>query len=206
MRLRELYFAITTLALAGVFRVIIKNLYDLTGGAEGKILPSAIFDGNPTKIYWLTLAIAIATIVVSEVFQRSRIRFAITSIRNDEIVAKSSGINIFKYLLFVFVVTSAIQGIVGGAYAQQYGFVSPEGSFSSHFLLLSIAMCLIGGIYSTIGPIVGAIILGVIAEYLKMQFPYGHLIIYGVIIVLVVLLMPKGIAGTIGELLKRRRE
>jgi len=204
LRLRGIYFAITTLALAGVFMVAIKNLSNLTGGAEGKILPFAIFKGDPIKIYWLTLAIAIITIIISEIFQKTKIYFAITSIRDDEIVAKSSGIDIFKYLVFVFVTTSAIQGIIGGAYVQQYGFVSPESTFSAHFLLLPIAMCLAGGLYSTIGSVIGAVILGIIAEYLKMQFPYGHLIIYGVIIVLVVLLMPRGIAGTIKDLLKRR--
>jgi len=206
LRLREIYFAIVTLALAGVFMVIIKNLSNLTGGAEGTILPSAIFNGNPIKIYWLTLVIAIITIIISELFQKTKIYFAITSIRNDEIVAKSSGIDIFKYLVFVFVVTSALQGIIGGAYAQQYGFVSPESTFSIHFLLLPIAMCLAGGLYSTIGSVVGAVLLGIIAEYLKMQFPYGHLIIYGVIIVLVVLLMPRGITGTIKDILKERKQ
>jgi len=205
LRLRGIYFAITTLALSGVFMVIIKNLSNITGGAEGTILPSAIFNGNPIKIYWLTLVIAIITIIVSELFQKTKIYFAITSTRNDEIVAKSSGIDIFRYLVFVFVITSAIQGIIGGAYAQQYGFVSPESTFSTHFLLLPIAMCLAGGLYSTIGSVVGAVLLGIIAEYLKMQFPYGHLIIYGVIIVLVVLLMPRGIAGTIKDILKKRR-
>ncbi|PKP57733.1 branched-chain amino acid ABC transporter permease [Candidatus Atribacteria bacterium HGW-Atribacteria-1] len=205
LRLRGIYFAITTLALSGVFMVIIKNLSNITGGAEGTILPSAIFNGNPIKIYWLTLVIAIITIIGSELFQKTKIYFAITSTRNDEIVAKSSGIDIFRYLVFVFVITSAIQGIIGGAYAQQYGFVSPESTFSTHFLLLPIAMCLAGGLYSTIGSVVGAVLLGIIAEYLKMQFPYGHLIIYGVIIVLVVLLMPRGIAGTIKDILKKRR-
>ncbi|RKX52301.1 MAG: branched-chain amino acid ABC transporter permease [Thermotoga sp.] len=195
LRLRGIYFAITTLALAGVFTVIARNLHDFTGGPEGKILPTTIFDGNPTYIYWLTFSIALGTILVSELFQRTKIRFAITAMRNDEITAQSSGIDIFKYLLFVFVITSAIQGIVGGAYAQQYGFVSPESTFSSNFLLLPIAMCLTGGIYSTLGPIIGSIILGILSEYLKLRFPYGHLLIYGIIIVVIVLLMPRGILG-----------
>lgn len=205
LRLREIYFAITTLALAGVFTVIARNLHDLTGGPEGKILPSAIFNGDPTKIYWMMFFIALGTILVSEIFQRTRVRFAITAIRNDEITARSSGIDIFKYLLFVFVVTSAIQGVVGGAYAQEYGFISPESAFANSFLLLPIAMCLAGGIYSTLGPVIGSIILGVLSEYLKLLFPYGHLIIYGVIIVALVLFMPHGILGMLKKVLKRTR-
>ena len=202
LRLREIYFAITTLALAGVFTVVARNLHDFTGGPEGKILPNAIFDGDPAYIYWMTLLIAIGTIILSELFQRTKIRFAITAIRNDEITAQSSGVDIFRYLLFVFVITSGIQGIVGGSYAQQYGFVSPESTFSTNFLLLPIAMCLTGGIYSTLGPIIGSIILGVLSEYLKLRFPYGHLLIYGIIIVVIVLFMPNGILGFLKRFMK----
>jgi len=193
LRLRQIYFAITTLALTHVFSVIIRNLSDLTGGASGTQLDTAIFGGNPTKLYYMILIIALFTILISEIFSRSRIHYAINSIRNDETTAKSSGIDVFKYLLFVFVVTSAIQGLVGAAYAQQYAFVNPESTFSLNFLLLPLAMALVGGIYSTNGPIIGALILGLISEYLKLIMPYGHLVVYGIIIVVVVLFLPQGV-------------
>ncbi|MCF8000552.1 MAG: branched-chain amino acid ABC transporter permease [Halanaerobiales bacterium] len=193
LRLRQIYFAITTLALTHVFSVIIRNLSGLTGGASGTQLSNAIFNGNPTKLYYMILIIALLTILMSEIFSRSRIHYAINAIRNDETTAKSSGIDVFKYLLFVFVVTSAIQGLVGAAYAQQYAFVNPESTFSLNFLLLPLAMALVGGIYSTNGPIIGALILGLISEYLKLIMPYGHLVVYGFIIVIVVLFLPQGV-------------
>lgn len=199
LQLRGMYFAITTLALTEIFRVIVRNLPGLTGGPEGTVLPSAIFDGDPTKTYWLLLAIALVTIAISEAFQRTRVYFAITSIRHDEIVARSSGLDIFKYAVFVFAVTSAIQGIVGASFAQQYAFVSPEGTFDIDFTLLPIAMCLLGGMHSTLGPIIGALVLGSVAEYLKLQLPYGHLLVYGAVITLVILLMPQGVAGKMKE-------
>ncbi|HEY8542041.1 MAG TPA: branched-chain amino acid ABC transporter permease [Pseudothermotoga sp.] len=197
LKLREMYFAITTLALTSVFLVLARNLSDLTGGAAGKVLFNAIFDGDPKKTYWLIMVFTLLVIGISEIFQRTRIRYAISSIRNDELVAKSSGINIFKYLLIVFIVTSAIQGAAGAIYAQQYAFVEPESTFSANFLLLPIAMALVGGIHSTLGPIVGAIILGFASEYLKLLMPYGHLIIYGIIIILVIIFLRKGVYGTI---------
>ena len=203
LRLREIYFAITTLALTHVFSVIIRNLSDLTGGSSGTQLSNAIFNGDPVKIYYLVLIVGLLVIALSEVFKRTRIHFAINSIRNDETTAKSSGIDVFKYLLFVFVVTSAVQGLVGAVYAQQYAFVNPESTFSLNFLLLPIAMALVGGIYSTNGPIIGALILGLISEYLKLIMPYGHLIVYGVIIVFVVLFLPKGIYKPIKDKLLR---
>jgi branched-chain amino acid transport system permease protein len=203
LQLRGMYFAIVTLALAEIFRVVIRNLPDLTGGPEGTILPSAIFSGNSTKTYWLVLTVAAVSVIASEIFRRTRIHFALTSIRNDEIVAKSSGISVFKYLVFIFAVTSAIQGITGGAYAHIYGFVSPEGSFSLDFTLLPIAMTLLGGMHSTWGPVVGALLLGVVSEFLKLKIPYGHLLVYGIIIVITILFFPQGIVGTIGQRLKK---
>ena len=197
LRLREIYFAITTLALAHVFQVIVMNVPDLTGGSSGKVLPQAIFNGDPFKLYWLILGITIIVIIISEYFEKSKIHFAINSIRNDEIAAAANGINIFKYLVFVFVVTSGIQGVIGGIYAQQYAFVVPESTFSLNFLLLPIAMALVGGIYSTKGPIIGAIILGLTSEYLKLVMPYGHLLVYGLIIIFVILFLPNGIYKSI---------
>jgi len=195
LRLRGMYFAIVTLALASIFRVVVRNIPALTGGAEGMMLPSVIFGGDATKLYGLALVVAVLAVLASEIFERSRIRLALTSIRNDERVAKSSGINVFWYLVFVFTIASAIQGIAGGTYVQVYGFVSPEGSFHANFLLLPLAMALLGGIHSTWGPVLGALILGMMGEYLKLQIPYGHLLVYGGIIVLVTLFLPQGVVG-----------
>ena len=203
LQLRGMYFAIVTLALAEIFRVIVRNLPDLTGGPEGTILPQAIFAGNSTYTYWLVLSVAALSVAVSDIFRNTRIHFALTSIRNDEIVAKSSGIDVFKYLVFLFAVTSAIQGVAGGAYAHIYGFVSPEGSFSIDFTLLPIAMALLGGMHSTWGPVVGAVVLGVVSEFLKLQIPYGHLMVYGIIIVVAILFFPQGIVGTVGQRWKK---
>lgn len=203
LRLREIYFSITTLALSSVFVVIARNL-EFTGGPSGTTLPQgAIFEGDPRMLYWLILVIAIVVISISEYFKRSKIHYAINSIRNDETTARSSGIDVFKYFLLVFVITSAIQGVVGAFYAQQYAFVDPEGAFSLNFLLLPIAMALVGGIYSTKGPIVGALILGLISEYLKLIIPRGHLIVYGIIIVVVVLFLPNGIYQPVKKTLNK---
>jgi branched-chain amino acid transport system permease protein len=205
LRLREIYFAITTLALSSVFMIFARNLSDLTGGSAGKVLYESIFKGDSIKIYWLVLSVALTVILVSELFQRTRIRFAINAIRDDEIAAKCSGVNIFKYLLFVFVLTSAIQGAVGALYAQQYAFVEPESTFSANFLLLPMSMALVGGIYSSLGPIIGAVVLGLASEYLKLIMPYGHLIIYGLILVLTIMFLPRGIYGTVFNRIAAKR-
>jgi branched-chain amino acid transport system permease protein len=111
--------------------------------------------------------------------------------------AASSGIHIFKYLIVAFVVSSFLQGIVGGIQLQGYGFASPDSVFDANYTLLPLAMALLGGIHGTTGPVIGALLLGVASEFLKLQIPYGHLVVYGIIIVLVILFMPQGLWGMV---------
>jgi len=203
LRLRGLYFAIVTLALAAVFRMVALNVPDLTGGAMGKILPTTLFRGDTALTYWLVLGFTLFVIVLSEVFERTRIRFALTAMRNDESVAKSSGINVFLYLVLVFTLTSVIQGVAGGLYSHIHGFVAPESSFHVNFLLLPLTMALLGGTYGTWGPVAGAIILGVVSEYLKLRIPYGHLLVYGAMIVIITLFAPRGVLRALKVQLER---
>lgn len=196
LRLRAMYFSIVTLALAEIFRIIIHNLHDFTGGPEGVVLQQGvIFGGKSSYLYWLTLFGLLITIAASIFFEKSKIHFALTAIRNNETSAKSSGVDIFRWLLIAFVVTSALQGFMGGVFVQSYGFAMPEAVFSADFTLLPLAMALLGGIHSTVGPILGAILLGLAAEWLKLQIPYGHLVVYGIIIIVVILFMPQGLLG-----------
>ena len=196
LRLRAMYFSIVTLALAEIFRIIIHNLHDFTGGPEGVVLQQGvIFGGKSSSLYWLTLFGLAISIAASIFFEKSKVHFALTAIRNNETSAKSSGIHIFRWLLVAFVVSSTLQGFMGGIFVQSYGFAMPEAVFSADFTLLPLAMALLGGIHSTVGPILGAILLGLAAEWLKLQIPYGHLVVYGIIIIIVILFMPQGLLG-----------
>ena len=204
LRLRKVYFAITTLALAEIFAVIVHNWGSFTGGPEGLVLPSIIFGGNARILFLLAFAAVLLACGASSLFQRSRLKFALTAVRNNEVSARSSGINIFAYLMIAFVATSFIQGIVGGVYVQIYGYVSPDSVFDANYTLLPLAMALLGGIYSTPGPVLGAVLLGVASEFLKLKIPYGHLVVYGIIIVLVILLLPDGLYGQYRRWVKSR--
>jgi branched-chain amino acid transport system permease protein len=195
LRLRTTYFSIVTLALAEIFRIVIHNLHDFTGGPEGVVLQSAIFGGDASGIYWLTLGGLAVAIGASFWFEKSKMHFALTAIRNNETSARSSGVDIFRWLLAAFVATSSIQGLMGGIFVLSYGFATPDTVFSADFTLLPLAMALLGGVHSTVGPILGAVLLGLVAEWLKLQIPYGHLIVYGIIIIVVILFMPQGLLG-----------
>ena len=197
LRLRAIYFSIVTLALAEIFRIVIQNLHDFTGGPEGLVLEGVILGGSASGLYWLTLAGLAVALGASWWFEKSKFHFALTAIRNNETAAKSSGIDIFRWLLATFVITSVIQGFLGGIYGQSYGFATPDSVFDANFTLLPLAMALLGGIHSTVGPIFGAVLLGLAAEWLKLQIPYGHLVVYGVIIIIVILFIPGGLYGLI---------
>jgi len=199
-----MYFSIVTLALGEIFRIIVHNLHDFTGGPEGVVMQQGVmFGGNAGKLYWLVLAGLAAAIAASYWFEKSRIHFALTAIRNNEISAKSSGVDIFRWLLLAFVVTSAIQGMLGGIFVMSYGFAAPDVVFSADFTLLPLAMALLGGVYSTRGPIFGAILLGLVAEWLKLKIPYGHLVVYGIMIIIVILFMPQGLKNLFKSAAKR---
>lgn len=195
LRLRAMYFSIVTLALAEIFRIVIHNLHDFTGGPEGVVLQGVIFGGDAGKLYWLALAGLAVALGASWWFENSRVHYALTAIRNNETSAKSSGVDIFRWLLVAFVATSSIQGLLGGIYVQSYGFATPESVFDANFTLLPLAMALLGGVHSTVGPVLGAVLLGLAAEWLKLKIPYGHLVVYGVIIIIVILFMPQGLLG-----------
>ena len=160
LRLRAVYFSITTLALAEIFRVIAHNGGNWTGGPEGLVMPGLIFGGEAKALYWVILAAVVLAVVASALFERSRLRLALTAIRNNEVSAASGGIHIFKYLVIAFVVSSFLQGIVGGIQVQGYGFASPDSAFDANYTLLPLAMALLGGMHSTEGPVIGALLLG----------------------------------------------
>lgn len=197
LRLRGMYFAITTMAFGEIFKIIMHNWKSVSGGPNGKILQGALFQGDSNLGYALMLILALLVILLSEYFKRSRYHFALTAIRDNEVTAKSGGINIYTTLVFTFVVTSMVQGVAGAANSQLIGFVSPESSFNANYTLIPLAMALLGGMYGTWGPVVGAVLLGVLGEFLKLYIPYGHLVVYGLIIILVLLFMPQGIVGLI---------
>jgi branched-chain amino acid transport system permease protein len=205
LRLRSMYFSITTLALAEIFRIVIHNLHAFTGGPEGTVLPSPIFGGDAPKLYWLSLASLGAVLAASFWFEKSKIHLALTAIRNDETSARSGGIDIFKYLLIAFVVTSGLQGLLGGVFVQTLGFATPDTVFDGNFTLLPLAMALLGGIHSTAGPVLGAVLLGLASEWLKLRIPYGHLVVYGFIIIFVILFMPNGLYGLAKKAVSRRK-
>ncbi|MBW2203929.1 MAG: branched-chain amino acid ABC transporter permease, partial [Deltaproteobacteria bacterium] len=194
LRLKGHYFAIATLGLNEATRAIVDNLTGLTGGGMGLSLP--LPPGNIEAIarffYFILFGTMVMTILATYVLSISRFGYACRSIRADEEVAKSLGINTTRYKTIAWMVSAAFTGIAGSVYAYWMSYIEPSAVFDMTIAIKSFVMFLLGGAGTIIGPVLGAFFIELIST-----FAWGHLLNYhigalGVIIILVVILMPRG--------------
>ena len=194
LRLKGHYFAIATLGLNEATRAIVDNLTGLTGGGMGLSLP--LPPGNIEAIAWFFYFVLFGTMVMiilaTYVLSISRFGYACRSIRADEEAAKSMGINTTRYKTIAWMVSAAFTGIAGSVYAYWMSYIEPSAVFDMTIAIKSFVMFLLGGAGTVIGPVLGAFFIELIST-----FAWGHLLNYhigalGVIIILVVILMPRG--------------
>ncbi len=195
LRLRGMYFAIATLAFAGFMHIAILQLSDYTGGAGGITLDEPIFGGNMYAAYLLALAIAAVTVVTSILLNRSRLYYAMKVMASNEVVARTVGINVTKTILLIFTISSVFPGMAGAFYVHYIAFVNPEIAFNVGITLAVLAMAVFGGMGTTFGPVLGAAILRIMEEQLRVTITYGHMIVYGLILIAVIVLFPSGLMG-----------
>jgi len=194
LRLRGIYFSITTIAFAEALAVIWLMTPEITGGAMGVSTPP-LFDGDRTLAYYLILAILALVVFVVWVIEKSRLNFAFTAIRQNEDVANVMGINPTRYKVLAFMISAFFTGIAGGFYSHYNTYIIPYEVFGLNVSIACLVMPIFGGLYTILGPIIGTIFIKAIEEYLRVTFSYGHQIAYGLILVAVVLFMPDGLIG-----------
>lgn len=184
LRLSGVYLAMATLAFGEVVRITVLNL-DITGGPEG-------LNGIPQSTQgWHIVAILAFVVYGLARMQRSRVGRAFESIREDEVAASLMGIDVARYKLFAFVLGAAMAGLAGGLNAHFTFFISPrEYGFENAVDILTMAV--LGGTGSLIGPMLGAAILTLLPELLRFLHEFRG-VFNGVVLVLVVLFLPKGI-------------
>jgi len=213
LRLRGDYLAIVTLGFGELIRYIFKNLPNITGGEKG--LPNELIRGEihhptigpwvlsqPIYYYYLTFIFVVVTVVVLERLNNSRIGRALIAVREDELAARTMGINATKMKILAFVLSAAWAGFAGVLYAAKIGYITPEG-FRFEQSALILAMVILGGMGSTLGVILGAVILYIIPWIIRDQLPAFQdyrLLIYGATMVLMMLFRPQGLISS-----KRRK-
>ena len=197
LRLKGHYFAIATLGVAETMREVVYNL-ELAGAGTGLVMPIA---RTPLMFFYLMLAILAAVTLVTWWLSASRFGYGLIAIREDEDAAAVMGINTPIYKTVAFALSGAFAGLAGGVYAYWITFIDPDAVFKVTTTVLMIIMAVFGGTGTVLGPLLGALVLSAVSEVLATQLVTLADLFNGLIIILVVLFMPKGLSDLI-----RRRE
>jgi branched-chain amino acid transport system permease protein len=210
LRLKGHYFAVATLGVAEGLREIVINLPDLTGGGGGITIPTA-GDSAPTAwlgndgFYMLFLFLAAGSVAATGLVSRHRSGYALRAIHQDEDAAGALGINTTRAKLFAFTGSAALTGAIGAAYAFQQVTIFPERLFDVHITVLMVVMVVLGGAGTVAGPVIGAIAIAWVSEWLRQQLPLAHAFALGGLIVLAVILLPQGFSNYVRDVARERR-
>jgi len=196
-KLRGDYFALGTLGLGEILRVVFTQGGSLTGGPVGLMLPSSEYR-SMIPYYFFAISIALLSLFCVWLLVRSRLGLALVAIREDEEAAAANGIHVLKFKIFAFAVGAFFTGLCGSLFAYYLFHIHPSGFFSLNWALLPVLMTILGGIGTLMGPVVGAFVLASVFELANLWLPEIHPIFSGAFIILVMLFLPGGIMS-LGE-------
>lgn len=206
-RLRGPYFAIATIGLTEAIRVIMSNL-KITGGASGLSISEHRQFRQVEHYYSALIAVALA-VVVSMLIAGSRFGLALRAIKQDEDAAAALGVNPYQSKLWVHAIAAALTGIAGAVHARYAVFIDPSGGPGGVFAFQTgisiLLMPVIGGIGTVWGPVLGGVVFGIVEEELVVNFPNVHLLLYGILLILIILLEPGGLAGLLQKAFRLMR-
>jgi branched-chain amino acid transport system permease protein len=201
LRLRGVFFAIATLAMAIVLETLVTN-WEYVGGASGAYIlrPRTIepFGDYIEYLFFVMLVLAVFAVAVARWIERSKIGRGFSAIRDDELAAESTGVPTLKLKLLATTISGFLMGVAGAPFAMYVGFVEPASAFNLVYAVNSIAMPMIGGATTWIGPLVGALLLGTVQQVATVTISSElNLLIVGVLLVFFVIAAPDGIVGLV---------
>ncbi len=199
---RLFYLAIMTLAFGELMRWVYIRWEPVTGGSFGMALPTADLFGisldDETRKFYVFLVLAIIAIVLTDRILRSRFGRAFVAIKSDELAAAAMGIPTNRYITLGFAWGGAVVGLGGAMYAALIGHLTPP-AFDLTELILEFAIIMVGGLGSLTGSVVGAVIITAAPEFFR-GLPGFQELLFGVLIVLVILFLPRGLASLLARL------
>jgi branched-chain amino acid transport system permease protein len=201
LRLRGAFFAIATLALAVVVQTLITN-WDYVGGSRGAYIlrPASVpLLGNYIEyLFLIMLVLAVVAVFTARAIETSRLGYGFATIRDDELAAEASGVPTLKLKLIATTLSGAFMGMAGAPLPYYVTYLDPASGFSLAYAVNSIAMPLVGGTTSWIGPLVGAILLGTIQQVATVTISSAvNLLIVGLILIAFVIVAPNGLVGLV---------
>jgi len=201
LRLRGIFFAIATLALAIVVQTLIVN-WDFVGGSRGiYIIRPALAPISGTYIQYLfTLMtiLAVGSVGIARSIEGSRLGLGFASIRDDELAAEASGVPTLRLKLIATALSGALMGMAGAPLPYYVTYLDPTSSFNLAYAVNAVAMPVIGGMTSWVGPVIGAILLGTIQQVATVTISSAlNLLIVGLLLIFFVIIAPNGLIGLV---------
>ena len=209
LRLRGTYFALSTMAFSVMMLAVYNNLTKITGGTYGLMpIPAAkigsLVLGPSQRLLWVYIVFAflLLTMFIVHRILHSRVGLAFTVIRENEDLARSSGVNTFWYKMLSFGISAFFAGVAGSLYATYQGMMSPADCTNTVFFVILVA-CAVGGLGTLIGPVIGAAIALFVPEILKGWSESLYYLIFGALLIVVIVFAPRGLMGAIETLYNR---
>jgi branched-chain amino acid transport system permease protein len=209
LRLRGVYFAIATIAMAIVFETFVNN-WEYVGAATGAYIltPETVlfFDSYIEFLFALILVLALLSIAIARTLKVSRLGRGLAAIRDDEVAAECTGVPTLRLKLVSTATMGALMALAGVPYPFFVTYVDPLSAFNLTIAVNAIAMPMIGGTATWYGPVVGALLLGSIQEIATVTISSEvNVLIVGVLLVTFVMLAPQGIVGLIQDTWRKLR-
>jgi branched-chain amino acid transport system permease protein len=207
LRLRGVYFAIATLALAIVAQTFISN-WDYVGAAKGAYIltpdPPLFFSSYIKYLFMTMLVLSLAALATARYITNSKFGRGLAAVRDDEVAAECMGVPTLRLKLISATIMGALMGVAGAPYPFFVTFVDPLSAFQLNIAVNSIAMPMIGGTAYWYGPLVGALLLGTAQEVISVTISSEiNVLLVGVVLVSFVILAPKGLVGLFNDLRNR---
>jgi branched-chain amino acid transport system permease protein len=200
LRLRGTFFSIATLAMAVVAQTLITN-WNFVGGSRGAYIirpaNSPIFPGDYIQYLFLVmLLLSVLSVVLARAIQHSRLGYGFSAIRDDELAAEASGVPTLRLKLIATTLSGGLMGVAGAPLPYYVTYLDPSSGFSLSYAVNTIAMPLIGGTATWLGPVVGAVLLGTLQQVATVTISSAlSLLLVGLLLVGFVIAAPKGIVG-----------
>jgi branched-chain amino acid transport system permease protein len=202
LRLRGAFFSIATLALAVVVQTLITN-WDFVGGSRGAYIvrpATAPLLGIDyiQYLFLVMLGLVVVVLATARAIERSRLGYGFATIRDDEIAAEASGVPTLRLKLLATTLSGAFMGMAGAPLPYYVTYLDPSSGFNLAYAVNGVAMPLVGGTSSWLGPVIGAVLLGTLQQVVTVTISSAvNLLIVGVMLVGFVIVAPNGILGLV---------
>ncbi|MGJ7533888.1 MULTISPECIES: branched-chain amino acid ABC transporter permease [unclassified Variovorax] len=200
--LKGSYFALVTLAFAEVFRILALSV-DFTGGGVGLMVPLRESVANlqfstRAGYLWVVLAMVVAALLVTWWLRNGRFGAYLQAVRDNEDAARAVGVNPFRVKLAAIGLSAAFMGAAGAFYVQVFQYIDAGIAYGPAVSIEALVAAIVGGMGTTWGPVLGAVVLHLLSDFTRNLFgelPGINMVIYGTVLVLIVIFVPRGIAG-----------